>query len=119
MSIVIDMLHGSFGKKAWRNKKTDAAEHPEVFRRIGLLFNEPLASPGCPLSSHPKTNALSGSVAGSRITATHEPTSILQCMPMAIQGRAHGLATLPTATAIAWAVIGLCYPAIRRDTHEN
>jgi hypothetical protein len=26
-----------------KRKKTDVAEHPQVFRHIGLLFNEPLA----------------------------------------------------------------------------
>jgi len=36
-------------------KKTDVAEHPEAFRHVGLLVNEPPGHPGCSLGSHPKT----------------------------------------------------------------
>jgi len=36
-------------------KKADAAEHPKVFRRVGLLVNEPPGHPGCSLCSHPKS----------------------------------------------------------------
>jgi len=28
------------------NKKTDVAEHPQVFRHVGLLFNEPTGTAG-------------------------------------------------------------------------
>jgi hypothetical protein len=30
------------------NKKTDAAEHPEVFDHVGLLVNEPSSGAGLP-----------------------------------------------------------------------
>ena len=30
-----------FSRFEFRNKKTDVAEHPEVFDHVGLLFNEP------------------------------------------------------------------------------
>jgi hypothetical protein len=35
------------------NKKTDAAEHPEAFHHVGLLFNGFPALAGYPLSSLP------------------------------------------------------------------
>jgi hypothetical protein len=34
-------------------KKADAAEYPQVFDHVGLLFNEPVAAATCPSSSHP------------------------------------------------------------------
>ena len=37
-------------------KKADAAEHPKVFHRVGLLVNEPPDQPGCSLFSHPRTS---------------------------------------------------------------
>jgi hypothetical protein len=36
------------------HQKTDVAEHPQVFRHVGLLFNKPSAEADCSLSSHPK-----------------------------------------------------------------
>jgi hypothetical protein len=38
-----------------KTKKTDAAKHTQVFRRIGLLFNEPPGTPSCSLCSHPNS----------------------------------------------------------------
>jgi hypothetical protein len=35
-------------KKGVAQQKTDVAEHPEVFRHIGLLFNEPPGSARLP-----------------------------------------------------------------------
>ena len=42
------MLRGSFKEEAWRNKKTDVAEHREVFDHVGLLINEPPGRAGLP-----------------------------------------------------------------------
>jgi len=33
-------LEGRPRRTGERNKKTDVAEHPQVFRHVGLLFNE-------------------------------------------------------------------------------
>jgi len=38
--MVLDMLR-SLSPLTLRAKKTDVAEHPQVFRHIGLLLNEP------------------------------------------------------------------------------
>ena len=32
-------------------KKADVAEHPEVFRHVGLLFNQPPGTAGLPFNS--------------------------------------------------------------------
>jgi hypothetical protein len=37
------------------DKKADVTEYLAVFCHVGLLYNQPPALPGCPLSSHPTT----------------------------------------------------------------
>jgi hypothetical protein len=49
-AMMINIMHP---KESHPIKKADAANHPEVIDRVGLLVNEPPAVASCSLFSHP------------------------------------------------------------------